>query len=375
MSQMGSEMSLAREVEEIINMWPRCPLIEGVSEMRSLKHLSEYIKHCNPSAGGIDLKDDGRLNTLYSGNKIRKLEFILGDVIHRGVDEIWTIGGLGSHHVLATALHCQRLGIGCRVFHVDQPIIDQVRETLTVLVAAQPSLHLMGSPQEGKRLAPFIRSQLQLWLSEGTSEGNGLPYFVPAGGSSCLGTLGYLLAALEVGQEIKSAQRPMIERVYVPAGSGSTLAGLALGFCIAEIPIEVVGVRVVSRSLVNDRVIRRLIRQSIELIESDGHRLGNIESRVQFRILTGHIGRGYGFETERGRQAQELAERDDLVLDSVYTAKAMGALIEEAKNRSGRSLFWNTLNAVDLSSLRARAESLGGLAALPSNYRDRLDIL
>ena len=220
----------------------------------------------------------------------------------------------------------------------------------------------------GERLSASVQSQLSAWLEEGRRELGEALYWIPSGGSSGLGTLGYLLAALELAHEVEAGLLPVIDRVYVAAGSGSTLAGLALGFAIATLPVEVVGVRVVPRSLVHERGVRHLIRQAVDLIEAGGVTLTGWEGRLRVRVLSGHLGEGYGYETARGREAQALAAHDDLLLDPIYTAKAMGALLEEAKQRSGRALFWGTLSTADLSPLLERSRSLGGLSALPQVY-------
>ena len=360
------------EIERILRTFPRYPLIEKTSETRELLYLGEYMRALKPHFGAVYLKDDSRINSIYGGNKIRKLEFIIGDAMSLGTRELWTIGGLGSHHALATALHCQSLGIKCRVFHVPQPITVQVLSTLGALISADPTLHLMCRPLEGERLAHSVKRQLSSWLAAGERELGAAPYFVPAGGSSCLGTMGHILAAFELSREIDEGRIPMIDRIYVAAGSGSTLAGLALGLYIAQRPIEVVGVRVVSKSLVNERAIHRLIQGSVRLIEAQGAQLEGWEEGTRYRILKNHIGRGYGFETESGQKAKILCATDELALDSIYTAKAMGALIEEASKLSGISLFWNTLSSSDRDPLFAHSDALGGLSSLPQSYQELL---
>ena len=326
------------------------------------------MQSISPTAGRVYLRDDGHINDLYGGNKVRKLEFILGDAISRGVSEVWTIGGLGSHHALATALHCQRLGLKCHIFHVHQPITPQVKDTLSALASAKPSLHLMSPPQEGEKLAVAIRSQLEVWLKGGKRASGKAPYFIPAGGSSCRGTIGYLLAAFELAKDIKAGLLPLIDRIYVAAGSGSTLAGLALGTYLGGLPTEIVGVRVVSRTLVNDRIIHRLLRESTTLLEASGVNIGDWQNGVRYRILTGHLGRGYGYETMLGQAATMIATQDHLTLDPIYTAKAVGALIKESKQSSGTTLFWHTLNTIDLSPrLKVKA-----LSSLPAAYHSLL---
>lgn len=361
------------QVQQVIAKLPRAQLLCGQSPARSLDALTAHVRGLNPSTGGVYLKDDGALNPLYGGNKVRKLEWLLGDALSKGAREVWTIGGLGSHHALATALHCAQLGLTCRVAHVQQPVTPQVLATLTALISSESSLHLLHPPTEGERVSASVRAQLTSWLEEGERALGEAPYFIPSGGSSALGAVGYLLAALELGRDIEQGRLPMLKRIYVACGSGSTLAGLALGLSILALPIEVVGVRVVSRALVNERSIGRLIEGTLKLLVREGLALEAWRPELNLRLNTGHIGRGYGHETQRGRFAQALAQRDGLTLDGIYTAKAMSALLEEASQRSGASLFWGSLSSVDLSPAHARAQALGGLSALPCGYHELLN--
>ena len=89
-------MSLITEVEGSLARLPRQRLSKGASPTRLLSHVSRHVKVLNSRAGAVYLKDDGALSELYGGNKVRKLEFILGDALASGAREVWTIGGLGS---------------------------------------------------------------------------------------------------------------------------------------------------------------------------------------------------------------------------------------------------------------------------------------
>lgn len=363
--------------EQALRQVPRYSLITHSSPVRLLTKISDHIQRLNPLSGFVYVKDDGSLNPYYGGNKIRKLEFIFGDALAQQTKELWTIGGLGSHHVLATALHAAPLGIQCRIFHVEQPITHQVLQNLRILSTMPVKLHLMDRTPEIK-LGAAIRSQLACWLEAGRTELGQDPYFIPSGGSSYLGTLGYVLAAFELYHEIASGRLPMIDRLYVAVGSGSTLAGLALGIYLTQLPIEVIGVRVVSRTLVNQGVVNRLISASIDFMQRHGFQYGfqgKNHSDVRYRIKSGHVGKGYGYETIQGEMARALALQDHLDLDSIYTAKVMGALVEEASQTSGTSLFWNTKNSRDLSPFIKNAESLEVPFALPKEYHEYFTVL
>ena len=170
---------------------------------------------------------------------------------------------------------------------------------------------------------------------------------VGPGGSSPLGTAGYVSAALELRAQIDAGLLPCPDAIYVALGSGGTAGGLALGCALAGLSCEIIAVRVVERALANMALVRLLMRRTRGLLRLDG-------DRPRITIRKGYLGRCYGDPTPGSRRAcQAVADAEGLRLETTYTGKAMAALMDDCARRPGRTvLFWNTYNSQDTSALQ-----------------------
>jgi D-cysteine desulfhydrase len=166
---------------------------------------------------------------------------------------------------------------------------------------------------------------------------------IPAGGTSPLGMLGHVNAALELAEQIRSGELPEPSEVMVPLGSGGTTAGLALGFAIAGLRTTIVAARVVPRILGRKGRILRLAAATASYIERiTGERLPRPDAAL-VRIDNGVYGGGYGWMLDRAAdQARRVLEMTGLALDDTYSAKAFIAALESKS--PGPRLFWSTFD-------------------------------
>jgi D-cysteine desulfhydrase len=166
------------------------------------------------------------------------------------------------------------------------------------------------------------------WLLARNARGGRSPYLLPAGGSSPVGALGYVEAALEIAAQVEDGTLPEPAHVVVPVGTGGTAAGLALGFQLAGLRTRVVGVVVNDQLRLDAPVFARLARRSARLLERRGANLPPLDLGPGILDLTrDQIGAGYGHRTEAAARAAALAGEERLALDPVYTAKAMAGLL------------------------------------------------
>ena len=161
----------------------------------------------------------------WGGNKVRKLEWILPDVRRRKRGTLLTVGGIGTHWGLAAALYgreeCLRVVLGL----VDQPVDDHVREQTRRLDASGAVVHRFRSVARLRAAAPFLLARY--------ADGLRTPAYLPAGGSSPVGTLGYVETALEIAEQVRAGLLPEPATVVTAVGSGGTAAGLTLGLRMA----------------------------------------------------------------------------------------------------------------------------------------------
>lgn len=260
------------------------------------------------------------------GNKVRALEFLLGGV--GAGEEVLTVGATGSTHALATALYAARLGARTTVFRWPQEMNDVARGVDACLRA---SATVRDSAWVGLAYARVALHRLRH-----------RPRWIPAGGTCPLGILGHVDAALELAAQVEAGLLPAPERVVLPLGSGGTAAGLVLGFALAGLDAEVVGVQVVPRIVARPSRVRGLVRATRRFIARvTGHPVGEV-APGRFRVEPGFYGGAYGRELPAAREAASRfrAVHPGAMLDATYSAKACAAALACCDDRP--TLFWLT---------------------------------
>ena len=310
--------------------------------------LAETLPHLSLSARptpvreieglGIWVKEDGTFGSGgWGGNKVRKLEWLIPDAHRRGRRSILTFGGLGTNWGLATALYGGEHGLATTLALVDQPIDAHVEAQLARLRASGARIYRTRTKARTVAMLP--------WLLARSARAGRPPYLLPAGGSSPVGALGYVEAALEIAAQVENGSLPEPAHVVVPVGTGGTAAGLALGFQLAGLSSCVLGVVVNDQLRLDPEVLVRLARRTAELLGRRGARVGPLRFESDLLDLTrDQIGAGYGHPTEAASRATVLAAEEGLPLDPVYTAKAMAGLLalRAAGRLEGPVLFVHT---------------------------------
>jgi D-cysteine desulfhydrase len=311
----------------------RVPLGNGPTPVRELTSLGE-----SRGVAPLWIKDDARYCSV-GGNKARKLEWLLADARRRGKTTILTGGALGTNHGLATATFARRLGMRTVLVLVPQPETEHVRAQLERLRASGAEIHV----------APGFWGSFALaaWLAA-LHSGPGLrpPYLVPPGGSSPLGCVGYVRAALELGDQVAAGELPEPSHIVVALGSGGTAAGLLAGLRLSGLRSRLLCVLVSDAIRIDARSVVRLARRTLRLLSAHGMDEVAAPPTGTVKVEPRWIGRGYGHSTPEAERALALlAEREGVALDPVYTAKAMAALLD--LNRAGALgagpiLYWHT---------------------------------
>ena len=313
---------------------PRLPLHQGPSPVAELTQLG---------GKAVWIKNDGLYGTVYGGNKPRKLEFILPDVRRSGVTTIVTVGGLGTHHGLATALYAREQGFRTVLLLLDQPVDDVVRRELCWFQQAGAILHHTATPWRTKLLMIPILLRCTDWRRRK------LPYLLPAGGSTALSSVGYVNAALELADQVAAKELPEPKTVVVALGSAGTAAGLALGLRLAGLSSRLVAVRVSDVLTLTAETVARLANATARLMQRRGADLpsAGVEPTA-ITVVSDWLGPGYGHPTPEGERARALLQEHGLALDLAYTAKTMAALLAllEDGRLEGPTLYWHTYNAL-----------------------------
>jgi 1-aminocyclopropane-1-carboxylate deaminase/D-cysteine desulfhydrase-like pyridoxal-dependent ACC family enzyme len=294
---------------------------------------------------GLWIKRDDRCATPYGGNKVRKLEFLLADAVRKGHESVFTFGVAGSNHALATAIYADQVGLEAQLLLTPQSNSSFVGRNLKMGRWAGAQQVHCATEAEANRKARILGLR-----------GRGAvppPYRIPGGGSSPLGAVGFVNAALELAAQVRAGLMPEPDALYVALGTMGTAAGLALGLAAAGLRTRLVLVRVVRADIASAPRLRALFHGAARLLHRRDARFplapldrSRIEMRHEF------FGPGYARFTSEGMAALEFARQAfDIGLEGTYTGKALACLLSdlESGKLAGRNvLFWNTYNGQPL---------------------------
>lgn len=280
------------------------------------------------------MKQDNLSGPIYGGNKIRKLEFLLGEALADGRKSVITYGATGSNHALATAVCCRQLGLKAISILAPQPPSDHVRKNILMGHAVGADLHLY--PQ----YSAFPEATRQ--LSEQCLKNDGIaPCIIPFGGSNATGALGFVNAAFEMAEQIQP------DVIYIPMGTGGTLAGLLVGLKLTGLKTHIEAVRVVHPSFRNKGHIQTLCDEICARLDMEP-----VVEDADIIIRDDFLGEDYGIPTPEGQEAVDLFKTlENVYFENTYTGKTAAALLHDLRNGrlDGQTvLYWNTLNSRDL---------------------------
>lgn len=331
--------------------WPRLsglPRVELAQRPTPLESLEAFGRHL-----GIEVwcKRDDLTSPVYGGNKVRKLEHLLAEARDAEADTILTAGALGSHHVLATAIHAKRLGMRVHAVVGPQPRSDHAVRTAAAQRAAGAELHTVPTLAA---IPAALAAQRALLAVRGKRVRT-----IGPGGSEPSGVIGYVEAGLEIADTLARGACPEPDAIYVPLGTGGTAVGLAIGLAAAGVMTRIVAVRVTPRALVRAVALRALAHAVVERLRMLSDRFPAVAEVASGNLTIDerYLGEGYGRATGAGREAARLAvELGGITLDPTYTGKTMAALVAAARAREvRRALFVHTLSAAPIERLVASA--------------------
>lgn len=303
-----------------------------------VQHITGLEK--NSGRSELFIKRDDLSGKLYGGNKVRKLEYILGEVVAKGYKRVLTSGAAGSNHVLAVSVYSSILGIKPVVMLFSQVFNPSISENLLADYYFGASIYYDETWEEhNKSIQKMVKNYEDL----------GEPVYVIApGGSSPTGVIGYVNAAYELKWQIETNQIPQPSVIYLPLGTCGTAAGLILGLKAAGVKSKLVAVGVVPSSIANMEKLGVLFESANRILhDSDKTFPVCCLKESDIDINHNYVGSGYGITTpEASFAVKYLGETDEIKLDCVYTGKAFAAFLDEIKNGFGmKALFWNTKNS------------------------------
>ena len=297
------------------------------------------------------VKRDDLTGKVYGGNKIRKLELLLGEALRSQAREVMTFGFAGSNHASATSVYAKELGLRSISMLMPQPNAEYVRRNLLLSFASCAELHHYEDPEA---LEAGVENQLRLHCRKTGRE----PAVIPPGGSTPLGATGFVNAAMELKAQIDEGLLPEPDYLYAALGSTGTVVGLLAGLRAVGLKTCVRAVRVVGPDVVEEERMAELFAETVDFLSALDPRFPQLELAAEdVEVTNGFLGDGYAIFTPAGVTAvQEMARAEGIHLDGTYTGKTLAALLADAENgklEDRVALFWNTLNSRDFSEIIA----------------------
>ncbi|MBD2452031.1 pyridoxal-phosphate dependent enzyme [Nostoc sp. FACHB-152] len=320
---------------------PYVSLAELPTPVHKLHKLEKSL-----NAEQLYIKRDDLSGLIYGGNKIRKLEFLLGDVLNQKSKRVLTFGFAGSNHALATAIYAHSLGIRTTSMLMPQMNAQYVRRNLLMSHYYEADIH-----QHQTQLTLLINTAYQL-LHYTLKEGR-IPYIIAPGGSSPLGAIAYVNAAFELKEQILQGHIPEPDFIYLPLGTMGTAVGLVLGLKAVGLKTKVIAVLVVEAQFANEKKMVKLFNHTNSLLHSLDSTFPILKmTENDVLIRQEFFGEEYARFTKLGMKAiTQMDNQENIQLDGTYTGKAFAALIHDINQEDIKDqviLFWNTYNSRSL---------------------------
>ncbi len=327
---------------------PRVPLVHGPTPIVKRRRLDELFLL------NLWLKRDDMTGGAEAGNKVRKLEFLLGDATARGCDSVITCGGLQSNHARATALACASLGLTCLLLlRTDDPSKKAMPRSGNLLLdrLAGAELRLVSHDEYAQRTALMASVANELRVR------GRRPYVIPEGGSNGLGSLGYADCMREMAEQMRQGLGGGAEPfdvIAVACGSGGTAAGVALGAARFGVARGVRAMAVCNDAVYFERAVSRIVAEAQAWDASLGEPAPVVVDDAE-------KGPAYAVSTPEQRETMiRIARTSGIVLDPVYTGKAMQGLLAAVRRgdvrKGARVLF---LHTGGLPGLLAEGDAFG----------------
>jgi 1-aminocyclopropane-1-carboxylate deaminase len=298
--------------------FPRYPLLFGPSPVHPLDRLSEHL-------GGARIwakREDCNSGLAYGGNKTRKLEYLVPDALAQGATHLVSIGGVQSNHTRQVAAVAARLGLRAVLVQeswVDWP--DPVNDRVGNILLSRIMGAVVRLVEAGFDIG--FRSSWEQAIEDVRAAG-GVPYAIPAGASDHrLGGLGFANWADEVAQQERELG-VFFDTIIVCSVTGSTQAGMIVGFAGQDRPRRVLGIDASAKIDATRAQVAKIARATAELIG-----LGRPLEDEEILVREGWAGDYYGIPAQSTLDAIRLCGRlEGMIIDPVYEGKSMAALVD-----------------------------------------------
>lgn len=337
------------EAKNLLARLPRTSLGFYPTPLHKLERLSAEL--------GVNIylkRDDLSGVSTFGGNKMRKLEYLLGDALAQGADTVFTYGATQSNHAMQTVSAACKCGLHPVLYLVSvvEPDKETLRANLLLDYIYGAEVHIVqmepGEEEADAEARSFAMGaeHVERLRTEGKH-----PYDVPMGGASPVGSVGFAGGFIELEEQCAAAGiKP--DYLYHASGTGGTLAGLAAGRALLGADMRIVSVAVSPKDEGYEARTADLANRALGVIgtSNDIH-----VSAEDLQVERGYFAPGYEIPNEWGNAAiRRLARTEGVLMDTVYSGKAFGGLLDHIERgvvpQGSTVVFWHTGGATALFS-------------------------
>ncbi len=302
-----------------LTKFPRRHYLQGPTPIESLPAFSKALGN----KVNVFIKRDDLLPGCAGGNKTRKLDFCIADAIEKGADTIITCGAVQSNHCRLTLSWAVKEGMDCHLV-----LEERVKGSYKANGSGNNFLfNIMGV--KSTKVVPGgsdMMGEMEK-VAEGLKAEGKKPYIIPGGASNAIGAMGYVACAQEIVQQLFDSGLH-IDHMVVPSGSAGTHAGIVVGMCGTNAGIPVSGVNVSRPKDVQEGIVYKLAKETASLVGMRGEL-----PKEEVICFDQYVGPGYSIPTDSMIEAVKLLARtESILLDPVYSGKAMAGLIDLIRN-------------------------------------------
>ena len=337
------------EAKNLLARLPRTSLGFYPTPLHKLERLSAEL--------GVNIylkRDDLSGVSTFGGNKMRKLEYLLGDALAQGADTVFTYGATQSNHAMQTVAAACKCGLHPVLYLVSvvEPDKETLRANLLLDYIYGAEVHIVqmepGEEEADAEARSFAMGaeHVERLRAEGKH-----PYDVPMGGASPVGSVGFAGGFVELEEQCAAAGiKP--DYLYHASGTGGTLAGLAAGRALLGADMRIVSVAVSPKDEGYEARTADLVNRALGVIGASNDVRVSAED---LQVERGYFAPGYEIPIEWGNGAiRRLARTEGVLMDTVYSGKAFGGLLDHIERgivpQGSTVVFWHTGGATALFS-------------------------
>ena len=308
------------QLRKNLHRFPNLHLAELPTPLIPLNNLSNHL-----SGPKIYLKSDNLTGHGGGGNKLRKLSYVLAEAIKKGATDIITTGATQSNHSRMTASQCARLNLKCHL------VLENRRDNYETRHLNSGNIFLdklFGAQIYHLKKGTDTKKEMEL-LAQKLKNQNRVPYIIPGGASNALGALAYAEAAAEIVEQLKQAN-VTANYIVTASGSAGTQAGLSAGLQLIGSEINLLGFSTRDQRFAQEEKVFALTKKIAEKMGYSQHLI----SRTHTQVNSDFVGSGYGEPSKECIEAIKLlAQKEGILLDPVYSGKAMAGLLSLIRNK------------------------------------------